>query len=267
MKRPLHVCYCHTPTHFYWRHYDQYLASPGFGIFNPLARLGLKILAGPMRRWDKKAAGRLDFFIANSNHIKADIKKYYGRDSVVIHPPVDVGRFSPQPSTLSPNQLGFVTVGRQVPYKHTDIIIRAANQMKAPLTVVGNGPEHKKLTALAGKTVTFDTNASDADVAKYLAGAKAFIFAAFEDFGVTPVEAMAAGTPVVAYKAGGALDYVVPGKIGEFFDHQTPESLVDALQSLVLDKFDAQTIAEHAKQFSPEVFRTKIQDFINKIIG
>src|SRR5690606_38391195 len=123
-----HICYCHSPTHFYWRHYDQYIKNPGFGLFNPLARLGLKLLIGPLRSWDKKAAQRPDYFIANSTHIQRDIKRYYGRDSVVIHPPVYLQKFI-EDKKSAVNRHGFLTVGRQVPYKKIDIIVRACSEL------------------------------------------------------------------------------------------------------------------------------------------
>ncbi len=246
-----HVCYCHSPTHFYWRHYDQYLASPGFGIFNPLARLGLKLLVGPLRRWDLKASKSPDYYIANSNHIKADIKRYYGRDATVIHPPVDLERFS---DVKQGKRSGFVTVGRLVPFKQTGLIIEACNQLKAPLTVVGRGPEQQNLTRLAGPTVQLDSKATDQQVVDYLAGAEAFIFAAHEDFGITPVEAMAAGTPVIAYKGGGALDYVEPNVTGAFFTEQTTEALAQALTDFS-PNFDSTIIQKHAQQFSKQAFQ------------
>lgn len=255
-----HICYCHTPTHFYWRHYNQYLKRPGFGLLDPIARLGLRVLVGPLRRWDLKASQRPSYFIANSSHIQSDIKKYYGRKSAVIHPPVDVERFA---KTLGKERSGFVTVGRQKPYKRTDIIIKACNQLGLELLVVGSGPEHRKLKRLAGPTIKFVTNASDKDVAKFMASAQAFLFAAHEDFGITPVEAMAAGTPVIAYKAGGALDYVVPGKTGEFFEKQTVNSLARAIESFNPQKYDAKEIQLHAKNFSIERFRQKLTEVIN----
>lgn len=259
-----HICYCHTPTHFYWRHYSHYVKQPGFGFFDPVARLGLKVLVGPLRRWDLKAAQRPDYFIANSSHISSDIKKYYGRDSMVINPPVDTKRFSSAEKT---NRQGFVTVGRQKPYKRTDLIVEACTKLNLPLTVVGSGPDHKKLTRLAGPTIKFVTKANDKDVENYLASAEAFLFAAHEDFGVTPVEAMAAGTPVIAYKAGGALDYVIPGKTGEFFDKQTVGSLIKALESFKSEKYDPKEIQSHAKKFDAEQFRQKLSDFINSVIS
>lgn len=256
-----HICYCHTPTHFYWRHYQQYMASPGFGALNPVVRLALKLLVGPLRRRDLHYAQRPHHYIANSTHIQADIKNYYNREAVVIHPPVDVERFT----TIQPAipRHGFVTVGRQVPQKYTDVIVKACSQLKLPLTVIGNGPEHSKLVGLAGPSVKFLTDASDDQVAQALAGAEAFIFAALDDFGITPVEAMAAGTPVVAYQAGGALDYVVPGVTGEFFPEQTSASLEQALRNFTPTNYDPSALRNHAKQYSGTVFRRKLQSVID----
>jgi len=254
-----HICYCHSPTHYYWRHYEQYLAEPGFGILNPLARFGLRLLLSPMRRWDYKAAQRPDYFLANSTHIQSDIKKYYGRDSTVVFPPIDVERFY---DVKSVERTGFVTVGRQVPLKRTDLIVSACTKLNLPLTVIGRGSEHAKLVAMAGPTITFITDASDKDVVRYMASAKAFVFAAYEDFGITPVEAMAAGTPVIAYKAGGALDYIVEGKSGVFFAEQTVESLQKALRDFSASSFDSNTVAKHAQQFSSQEFRNHVEEFI-----
>lgn len=260
-----HVLYCHTPTHFYWRHYDPYLAQPGFGVFDPLARLGLRCLVGPLRRWDYRAAQRPDHIIANSTHIQADIKTYYNRPSTVIHPPVDIERFrsSDQKTTLS--RRGFITVGRQVPQKHTDIIVQACSQLNLPLCVLGRGPEHERLMKMAGPSVSFKTDASDAEVAGAMAGAQAFIFAALDDFGITPIEAMAAGTPVIAYQAGGALDYVRPGVTGEFFADQTVESLKQVLKAFDAEQYDHATIQRSVQQFSSKNFKRNIKNFIQSI--
>jgi glycosyltransferase involved in cell wall biosynthesis len=257
-----HICYCHAPTHYYWRHYDQYLKRPGFGIFDPLARLGLRLLVGPLRRWDLKASKRPDFFIANSSHTQAEIKQYYKRDSIVIHPPVDIDRFK----ATNGKRTGFITVGRQVPFKHTDVMVQACSKLNVPLVVVGRGPEHDRLVALAGPTVRFMADASDQEVAQELGKAGAFLFAAYEDFGITPVEAMAAGTPVIAYKSGGALDYVQEGKTGMFFDEQTVESLVQAIKAFQKSEFSASKIRKHSENFSPSNFSRKLTDLIDKVI-
>lgn len=253
-----HICYCHSPTHFYWRHYDQYAQKPGF----KLGGFGLRLLVGPLRKWDRKAAQRPDFMIANSTHIQADIQKFYHRDSVVIHPPVDTQRLSKNPSST---RHGFVTVGRQVPYKRVDLIIEACNQLKLPLTVIGSGPEHARLTKLAGPTVKLLGYAPAEDVVAHIAQAQAFLFAAFEDFGITPVEALAAGTPVIAYKAGGAIDYIQPGKTGLFFDAQSVESLVTVLRSFDPKDFKPDNIQSFAQQFDQTVFGKKLLAYIKQV--
>ncbi len=257
-KTTKHICYCHTPTHFYWRHHDYYLKHPGFG---PFASIGLKLLLGPLRWWDKKASQRPDYFIANSTHIQHDIKKYYGRDSVVIHPPVDVDRFASQAIT---KRSGFLTVGRQVPYKRVDIIVDVCTKLNLPLTVIGKGPEHSRLVRRAGKNVAFITNATDEEVVQYMSNAEAFILAAFEDFGITPVEALAAGTPVIAYKAGGALDYVVPNKTGLFFEKQSQESLASALKTFELKDYSSSDISKFAESFSTTKFQDKLKNLLKE---
>ncbi|HEX7964053.1 MAG TPA: glycosyltransferase [Candidatus Saccharimonadales bacterium] len=262
-KGTVHICYCHTPTHYYWRHYDQYRKRPGFGAFDPLARLGLRLLVGPLRRWDKKASKRPTYFVANSTHIQRDIKTYYGRSAVVIHPPVDISRFTPLPAE---KRSGLLTVGRQAPAKRTDIAVVACSDLGLPLTVVGDGPEHNRLERLAGQSVTFAPPADDQAVARYMAAAQGFIFASFDDFGVTPVEAMAAGTPVIAYKAGGAFDYVEEGKTGLFFDEQTPESLAKTLKTFDPTQFKPEIIRKKAEEFSPAVFRQKMLALIDSAI-
>jgi glycosyltransferase involved in cell wall biosynthesis len=250
---PLHICYCHTPVHYYWRFYEQYLREPGFGAFDPLARVGLKLLVGPLRAWDKHSAQRPDYFIANSTHIQSDIKRYYGRESTVIFPPVDVGRFYHENSLP---RHGFVTSGRQVPQKHVDIIVKACTELSLPLTVVGGGPEHNRLRKLAGPTINFIPKhlASDDAVNRALQSAEAFIFAAYDDFGITPIEAMASGTPVIAYRKGGALDYIIPGKTGEFFSSQTSKSLIHALENFDPKAYNSQAITREAANYSKAVF-------------
>lgn len=258
-KNTLHVNYCHAPTHYYWRFYDQYTKNPGFGIFNPLARLGLKLLVAPLRKWDYKAARRADYFIANSTHIKNDIKKYYGRDAEVIYPPVDIQRFSKAKPT---KRSGFVCASRLVPQKRIDLAIKACNQLNLPLTVVGDGPERQNLQKIAGPNITFAGRVSDQEMVNQIAGAQAFIFPSFEDLGIVPIEAMAAGTPVIAFKKGGSLDYVVEGKTGALFDKQNVDSLKKVLQKFDPDTFSSNEIKKAAEQFSTQKFQTKMGEFI-----
>ncbi len=259
--KQMHICYCHTPTHFYWRHYKSYLKNPGFGP-KPLVRFALKKLVGPLRQRDFEAAQKVDLFLANSTHIQSDIQQYYKRDSTVVHPPVDTERFS-KLSTEIPRS-GFVTMGRLVPQKRVDLIIAACNELQLPLTVIGRGPQLRGLKSMAGPTITFKTNVSDAQMPLELASAKAFIFAAEEDFGIAPVEALAAGTPLIAYRAGGALDYVIPGKTGEFFDKQSVSSLSKALQSFSPKRYETSVIKKHARAFSVERFHKAIRDCLTK---
>ncbi len=261
----VHINYCHAPTHYYWSRYDDYMKNPGFGGLDPLARLGLKLLVGPMRRWDYKAAQRPHHMIANSNYIKQQIKKYYGRDAAVIHPPVDIERFKILDKSSSARG-GFLIAGRQTPYKRFDLAVITCTQLSLPLTVIGNGPDHKKLVGLAGPTITFLVDLSDQEVVKHFQSAEAFIFPGIDDFGIVAVEALAAGTPVIAYQAGGALDYLEPGQNGEFFAKQTTGSLAQALENFLSEKFQPPEVAKSAARFSADKFRGSISNYINSIL-
>lgn len=258
-----HVCYCNAPTHYYWSRYDDYMKHPGFGMFDPLARLGLKLLVGPMRRWDYKAAQKPDYMIGNSSHIQKEIKKYYHRDSEIIHPPVDIERFE---KAKAPKRSGFVVAGRHTPYKKLDLAVQACTNLNLLLTVIGDGPDHQKLVDMAGPTVTFAGKVADHDMPSYFAAAEAFIFPNLDDFGITPVEAMAAGTPVIAYKAGGALDYVVPGKTGEFFTKQTAESLQKTLADFKPAKYSSGDIKKHSQSFSRANFQKRLSNYIRTVL-
>ena len=227
----IHICYMHAPTHYYWMRYETYLSEPGFGKFDWLAKIGLRILVGPMRKWDYKVAQRPDYIIANSNFTKAQIEKYYGRDSYVIHPPVNLSRFNKEPSAM---RSGFIVIGRQTPYKRIDLAVMACSKLKLPLVVIGNGPEHEALVKLAGPSIKFVTGASDEKVADYMSQAEALIFPGLDDFGITAVEALAAGIPVVAYNDGGSLDYMEDNATGKLFNDLSVHSLVNCLKTFKL---------------------------------
>jgi glycosyltransferase involved in cell wall biosynthesis len=259
-----HICYCFTPVHYYWRHYQTYLQNPGFGPLNFLARFGLRLFVKPLRKKDYQAAKRVNQFIAISTHIQADIKKYYGRNSIVIAPPVNVERFL-HVAGKSKRQ-GFITMGRQTAYKHTELLVDTCTQANLPLTVVGNGPEHADLVKRAGPTVTFLTNVADEEMADVLGQAQAFLFAGVEDFGVAPVEGMAAGLPLIAYRAGGALDYVIEGKTGLFFDALTVESIQKTLSTFSPADFDSKLIRKHATTFSADIFQQNIKSHTEKVL-
>jgi glycosyltransferase involved in cell wall biosynthesis len=259
----VHINYCHAPTHYYWSRYNEYMEHPGFGAFNWLARFGLRVLVGPLRRWDYKAAQRPDYLIANSTHIKDEIQKYYDRSAIVIHPPVNIDRF--KALEANPKRHGFVIAGRQTPYKRFDLAVVACSKLGLPLTVIGDGPEHRRLRKLAGPTVIFFGKVSDEVLAEEFSNAEALLFPGLDDFGITPVEAMAAGTPVIAYKAGGALDYVIPGKTGLFFEEPTAQSLAQALKQFSTHRFSKLTVSRAAESFSAQHFDQKMRLLVKKV--
>lgn len=256
----VHICYCHTPTRYYWSHYHEYLAEPSLGVLNPAVRVALPALVHFMRRSDLRAVHGVHHFIANSTAVADRIQKYYHRDSTVIHPPVELQHF--RNLKINSKRRGFVVIGRQVPYKRMDLAIQACNQLNLSLTLISNGgPDHHRLKALAGPTVRF-INATDDQKAKELAKAEAFIFAQEEDFGIVQVEPLAAGTPVIAFAKGGALDVVKDGKTGILFPEQTTESLVEAIKKFQKTKFDHEYIQKYAEKFSEERFIKEIRQFV-----
>lgn len=255
-----HVCICNAPTHYYWSRYDTYMKDPGFPRgFNWLAKLGLKLLVYPMRRWDYRAAQNPDYMIAISSHIQKEIKKYYDRDAHIIFPPVDTKRFNQKQAT---KRRGFVIAGRHTPYKRIDLAVAACTKLNIPLTVIGEGPDTNNLRKIAGPSISFTGLISEKEVARQFATSEAFIFPGLDDFGITPVEAMAAGTPVIAYRGGGALDYIVPGKTGEFFDEQTVESLVATMSTFNASKYSHDDIKKHSENYSCENFHKNLNNFI-----
>lgn len=263
----LHISYCHAPTHYYWQRHSEYLKDPGFPKgTNWIARFGLKLLVAPLRIWDRHAAKGPDVMIANSTHTKEMIAKYYRRDSKVIFPPVDIERFKIKGTP--PTRHGFVVAGRQTPYKRTDLAVGACSELKLPLVVIGSGPEHKKLEKMAGRSVTFLTSVSDEDMARHFQSSLALIFPSnTEDFGITPIEAMAAGAPVIAYSKGGPRDYIKVNKTGLFFDRLSVQSLKKAIDNFNPNKFDARAIAAYSEEFSSAQFRERFKEQVNKALG
>ncbi len=257
-----HICYCHSPPHFYWRKYNQYLDRPGFGKADWLARLGLKLLVKPLRRKDYRAAQKVHFFIANSSHIQADIKKYYDRDSEVIYPPINTDFFSKVKP--SPNKINYVYWGRHVPDKRIDIAIKACNELKEPLMIAGTGLYTNHLKTLAGPTVKFVGFVDDDQLIKLAGDAKAFLFPSEEDFGIAPVEALSAGIPIIAYRFGGARDYIIPGKTGEFINKQSTENLVKVMQNFDYKNYEPSILKAKAQEFSEKNFKEHFSAFVDK---
>lgn len=260
----LHITYCHSPTHYYWQRYDEYLKEPGFGMLNPLARGGLRVLGGPMRKWDYSVAQRPDVLVANSTHIKNKIKEYYDRDAVVIFPPVDVERFAQKTKA---KRSGLVISGRQVPYKRIDLAVQAAISLSLPLKVIGTGPMHEKLLTLAHghSNITFLTDVTDTEMPKHIGSAELFLFPGVEDFGIAPVEAIAAGTPVVAYGEGGALDYI-NDTTGILFDTQTVESIAGAITVALSTKWNHDKIAKYAQKYNKQSFEANFMQLVESSI-
>lgn len=275
----VHLCYCHVPTQYYWDKYDDYLQNPGFGILNPLARLGLKAFVKPLRKKDYLAAQAPDQFITISHYAAAQIKKYYKRESTIIYPPVDLKKFSTDFSTSNKTKKGksqtkktlnYITTSRQVNWKRLDLCVKACKKTGANLTVIGDGPEHNNLVKIANgvDNIIFKKTMPQSELKKYLVQADAYIFPSLEPFGLAPIEAMACGLPVVAFGKGGALDYIIPSKNGVFFKEQTVSSLIDAMAKLETSyyKFDPSVVKNTTLPFDKSIFKAKIQELVDETL-
>jgi glycosyltransferase involved in cell wall biosynthesis len=258
-KGQLHICYCHTPMRYAWDLQDQYLQDAGLN--SGLKLIYAKYVLGKMRNWDLKTATAVTHFISNSNFIAKRIKRIYDRESTVIYPPVDVNFFSLQEQ----KENYFFTASRLVSYKKTEIIINAFNQMPhLELIVAGSGPEFEKLQKMAQKNVKMVGFVTDDELRTYLQNAKAFVYAAEDDFGILPVEAQSCGTPVIAFGKGGALETVAENQTGVFFEEQSAQKIIEAVIAFEEIKFDPKIIREHALQFSKERFENEIKMFVEQ---
>lgn len=255
--KTLHICYCHTPTRYLWSEHNEIIDKLEK---NWLVRRLSQLYRSYLRMWDKLAADRVDYFIANSQFVARRIKKYYHRESVVINPPVDIQRFS-----IS-SEVGdyYLIVSRLRPYKKVDIAVQAFNRLGLPLYIIGYGEEEEHLKAMAKPNIKFLGNVSDQEVVNYISHCKAFINPQEEDFGITMIEAMAAGRPVIAYGAGGAQEIVVAGKTGVLFDEQSWEALSDTIIHFEGSKYDSKVIREHAEQYDLKRFNERIRNFVAK---
>ena len=263
-----HVCYCHSPMRYIWEMYPEYRRG-----MKPLVGSIFALTAHYLRLWDYATAGRVDYFVANSNFIASRIRKYYGRDSTVIHPPVEtsVGAVASPPGDY------YLAVGRLVDYKRFDLAVQACSELKRPLRIIGDGPEFKSLRRSAGPTIEFLGKTSDEELRRNLAGAKALLFPGEEDFGIVPVEAQSFGCPVIAYGSGGILETVRglwPGQeqlenpTGVFFTEQTPSNLSAAILRFesIQDQFDPLSIRRHSLQFDATIFKEKIGEFLSYVV-
>ena len=243
----LHVCYCHSPMRYLWDHYPDYRASAG-----PLARAIMPWSFHSLRTWDTASAARVDRVVANSDFIRRRVLKVWRRDAAVVHPPVDTSLFYPAQGP-GPQWLW---VGQMTPYKRGDLAVEAFNALGLPLLMVGDGAMAADLKRRARPNITFASRLSFDDLRAAYASCRALVFTPEEDFGMTPVEALASGRPVLAYGRGGALETIEEGKTGAFFSEQTPQSLIEGVRSLEawLPNFDAAEAIRSTARFSPEKF-------------
>lgn len=256
----LHICLCYTPARYLWDLSDFYLSHSGLGRW----MRGLSpYVIGRMRTWDVEAAQRVDYFAALSENVARRIERCYGRSSTVIYPPVDTDRFNLVDRRDDVGEY-YLIVGRLTAYKRVDLAIEACNGLRAPLVVIGDGEERRRLARLAGPTIRFLGRQPDQVLAQYYARCRALLFPGEEDTGIVPLEAQASGRPVIAYGAGGALETVVEGRTGMFFYEQTVEALTDAMQGLDPEAFDPWRIREHALRFDRKVFKERVRRFVQE---
>ena len=260
MPDALHICYCHTPTRYLWHDAQHYVEE---SKYNLLVKKIIPLFLNRLRHWDFLAARRVNYFIANSRLVHERIKKYYGRDSKIIYPPVDTQKF--YISQRLDNY--YLSGGRLVAYKRYDLAIRAFNKLGIKLKIFGSGPDYPRLKKMAFKNIEFLGNVTDTAKAELYAHTLAFIHPQVEDFGITAVESMAAGRPVIAYRAGGALETVVPDVSGEFFDEQIWESLASQIIHFKPEKFHPLLIKAHAERFNSVRFQQEIKDYIGQLIN
>jgi glycosyltransferase involved in cell wall biosynthesis len=254
----LHVCYCHSPMRYIWDLKDAYrqeMTRAGRFLFSPVAHY--------LRLADVIAAARVDAFIANSTFVQARIRKFYRRESEVIHPPVDTDFFSPSKAT--PGEY-YLVAGQLVEYKKVRLAVAACTELGLPLIVAGEGPDLSRLQTQAGPTVRFAGRVDNDELRRLMRGCKALIFPGIEDFGIVPVEAMACGKPVIAFRQGGVLDSVVDGRTGVLFDVQDVSALHDALTAFEAggSAFESEEIRAHAMRFDKAVFREKMMNCLRK---
>lgn len=251
-----HICYCHTPLRYGWdltHHYQKEYPYPWL----------VKKIMAPfllyLRIWDRAAAQRPDVILCNSSFIQKRIKKYYQRQAEIVHPPCSI--FESEISSNPPNNY-FLIISRLIPYKKVDLAIEAFNKLGWPLIIIGDGPERKYLQKKAKSNIKFLGAVYGSKLKKIIKHCKAFLMPQEEDFGIAACEAMACGRPVIAYKGGGALDYIKQGVNGIFFDKQTPESLEQATERFRLEKFNSYNVRESVKKFDKSIFRSKIKKVI-----
>ncbi|UZO81880.1 glycosyltransferase [Aquimarina sp. ERC-38] len=256
-QNQLHICYCHSPMRYAWDFYHEYLEEAN--LTTGIKGMYAKYVLNKIRIWDVINSNRVDHFIANSKYIAGRIKKVYNREATVIYPPVDVKEFE----FSDQKQEYYFTASRMVSYKRIDLIVKSFSKLKTKkLIVAGDGPDFEKIRKIAGDNIEFVGFTSLKKLKNYLKYAKAFIFAAEEDFGIIPVEAQACGTPVIGYGKGGLKETVIEKVTGIFFNDQSVDSLINAVEEFEKLSFDYATIRKHSLKFSKERFEKEIKQFV-----
>lgn len=258
----LHICYCHTPTRYFWSHYHEYINMMEFWILNPLGKWLMPKIVHKLRQWDFIAAQRVDFFVANSKNTQRRIKKYYGRESEVIYPGLDIENFP----FYEEKKDYYFYVARCIPYKKLDLIVEVFNKNKKKLIIATNTDNklYRKLKKKSLLNITWVFAPTRDEIKKLYAEARAFLFPPEEDFWLVPIEAMATGTPIIAYKKWGSLESVVECLTGIFFENQTITSINKAIEDFEEMHFNHQKIREHAKNFDKKIFQEKFLSFIKE---
>jgi glycosyltransferase involved in cell wall biosynthesis len=259
-RRPTtHVCYCHSPPRYLWDLHDVYLRQATLP-----QHLALRALAPSLRQLDVWGAGRVDQFIANSDFVARRVREYYGRRAHVVYPPVSPKIEAPADRAREDFLL---VLGRLVPYKRVDLAIRAAEMLGVRLVVAGDGPERKRLQAMAGPLTEFVGHVSEAEAGHLLATCAAFVFCAEEDFGIAPVEANAHGAPVVGYARGGLLETMVPGETAVLYHEQDVTALASAIRQCLAAEWNTGALRANAHRFGPERFRDEIASVVRHALG
>ncbi len=253
----LNICYCYTPMRYAWEFYYEYIRN-----FSKLKKALVGWQMHHIRVWDKLAADRVDAFVAISKYIQQRIFKYYRRESTVIFPPVNTHLYQ-----VGAKEDFYLIVSRLVTYKRVELAVQAFNQLDLPLVIIGDGGECENLQKQAKANIRFLGRLSDEEIADWYSRAKAFVFCGEEDFGITPVEAQAAGTPVIAYGRGGILDTVLDGKTGIYFKEATAQSLCNAVQKFEQQgvSYTAEQIKQHAEQFSQKRFQQEFNQYVMQL--